>query len=102
MELLTETFKICKICNVNLPETSFRPTRRMCKCCVTKREENVHKEIMRNYYSRNREALLEYKREYLNNKYIGKERPKRGPKGPRQLKCNVVKQNETESIILCV
>jgi hypothetical protein len=99
MELTNENElkKVCKLCSINLPVSLFRPKRNMCKCCVKQREDKAQKELMRNYYYKNRERLLEYKREYFNNKFIGIERQKRGPKGPRK-----PKQNEIENALVSV
>jgi hypothetical protein len=59
MELTNENenCKVCKLCNESLPLTAFRPKRNMCKCCVVKRENTARKELMRNYYYKNKEAL---------------------------------------------
>ena len=99
MEQLTETFKMCKLCSVNLPLFSFRPSRNMCKQCVYKRELKAQKEILRNYYSKNREKLIEKRmalywnsRETVEPKQRG--RPRTSGAGFRYYKENLKAKNQ--------
>jgi hypothetical protein len=107
MEQLTESFKVCKLCSANLPLSSFRPKRNMCKCCVTKREEKSKKEILRQYYAKNKDKLNEYRmglywksREGLEDKQRG--RPRTTGAGARCYKENLIHKTETEAVVLCV
>jgi hypothetical protein len=58
METTNESFKECVICCQNLPITNFRPKRRMCRCCVYKREAQTQKALLREYYLKNKDKLI--------------------------------------------
>ena len=67
IDLKTET-KLCKMCLIDKPVELFSKYRKSCKHCVMVTQNAKSKEIKRNYYYRNQERLLEYKRSYRLNK----------------------------------
>ena len=60
--------KQCKMCRIDKPIELYSKYRKSCNHCVMVTQNAKSKEIKRNYYYRNQERLLEYKRNYRLNK----------------------------------
>jgi hypothetical protein len=65
--------KQCKMCGIDKPVELYSKYRKSCKHCVMVTQNAKSKEIKRNYYYRNQERLLEYKRNYRLNKINNKQ-----------------------------
>ena len=52
-----QSLKICKVCELALVESAFRPHSKACRKCISKQDAINHKNKLKEYYINNKERL---------------------------------------------
>ena len=56
-----QSLKICKVCELALVESAFRPHSKACRKCISKKDAIKHKEMINKWYIKNKERIIDQK-----------------------------------------